>query len=147
MGKPNEKTAIAVQKIYAAAGGKSVLKNFTLETPKRIGIEGIQLISRDGIHKASFADSSKLAQKYCAIRVTHGPKRGLSGDLDGTSQKITSDPKTSGWNFWMVVHAPAWYLTWLEEKATDTVKAKVAKPKAKAKVQGERAAAMGGLEQ
>jgi hypothetical protein len=126
MGKPNDKTAVAVHKIYTAAGGKAVLKNFSLETPKKIGIEDIQLVSRDGIHKASFADSSKLAQKDCAVKVTHGPQRGLMGNLDGTSQKITSDHKTSGWNFWMVVNAPDWYIEKIAKETT--VKKAVVKP-------------------
>ena len=146
MGKPNEKTAVAVHKIYAAAGGKAVLGNFGLATPEKLGIADSTLVSQDGLHKAQFCSTDKVAQKDTVIKITHGKDRGLSGNLDETAKKLTANPKKSGWLFWMVVDPPAWYLTWLEEKATDTVKAK-AKSKAKAKAQGTRAAAMGGLEQ
>jgi len=126
MGKPNEKTAVAVHKIYSAAGGKAACGNFGLATPEKLGIADSTLVSADGLHKAQFCSTDKVAQKDTVIKVTHGKERGLSGNLDETAKKLTNNPKKSGWLYWRVVDVPNWYSEKIAKETT--VKKAVAKP-------------------
>ena len=93
--------------------------NFGLSTPAALEIQDATLVSVDGKHKAKFSDVAKLAQKDCAIRVTHGAERGLSGNLDATARMVSSNPKASGWTFWKVVEPPKWFKDSLAAKIAD----------------------------
>ena len=160
--KKNATKPVAIHRVYTEAGGSKVHGNFGLSTPAALEIQDSQLVSPCGKHRAVFTPVAKLAQKHTQIRITHGPERGLVGDLDATCRKVADDPKKSGWTFWRVVTPPAWYAAKLaalsakveSEMALDSQLAKPPTAKAKktaaaaaaAKGQGTMAAAMGGLE-
>ena len=102
-----------VRVVYQAAGGSKKLGNFYMNTPSDMKILESVLSSPDGKTKAVFSHANH-AGKYCNIRVTHGPHRGLGGDLDATARRISGDPTTSGWVFWRIA-PPKWFAEQLEK--------------------------------
>ena len=102
-----------VRVVYQAAGGSKKLGNFYMNTPSDMKILESVLSSPDGKTKAVFSHANH-AGKYCNIKITHGPHRGLGGDLDATARRISGDPTTSGWLFWRIA-PPKWFAEQLEK--------------------------------
>ena len=148
---------VAVYRIYTEGGGSKVLGNFGLKTPTALGIEETPLQSADGIHRAKFLPTANIHQKDTLIRITHGPHRGVQGNLDQTAKLISENPKSSGWTFWKSVSPPAWYVEKLAKlsakvEAEMELNSELDEDGGKAahlrsKVQGTAAASMGGLEE
>ena len=113
---------VQIHRIYSEFGGSKVCGNFSLETPKKLGISETVIVSQCGQHRAKFVPTDNLAQKDTAIKITHGEFRGLSGNLDETAKKVSSDPKKSGWNFWRVIECPEWYVEKMKKLSTKVEK-------------------------
>ena len=132
-----------VRVVYQAAGGSKKLGNFYMNTPSDMKILESVLSSPDGKTKAVFSHANH-AGKYCNIRVTHGPHRGLGGDLDATARRISGDPTTSGWLFWRIA-PPKWFAEQLEkleaERASKDSKKATAKKATAKKATAEKATA------
>ena len=135
----SKKVLLNIHSVYSIAGGKNVHGGFGFATPEKIGILDSVLVSPDGKHKAVFSHE-KHRGRYCNIRVTHGPHRGLSGDLDATSREITQKSATSGWFFWRPETLPEYaekHVAYLEETKAESKKVKASLQRPVAKVDSE----------
>ena len=117
--KENAMRPVAIHRVYTEAGGQAANGPFRLGTPAALAIQDCTLVSACGAHKAKFTPTDKLAQKDCAIRITHGAHRGLNGNLDATAKVVSGNPKSSGWLFWRIVDAPQWFIDSLAQKVAD----------------------------